>query len=226
MWNQRGWDYLKKSRYSCQKPRAKHKKGDPVEQEKFQQNLPVKFQELRNKFTNYQVEVWFFDEHRVGLKPIIRKVWAPIGERPSALGHHRYEWLYVYGFVEPKTGKTLWYLIPRVNHQWLSLVYQSFAKDVGLSAEKIVLLVQDNAGWHRSEKLEVPDGIMLDFLPAYSPELQPAERLWSLVDEPLVNEYFETIEEIEEILITRCQYLETMTNEIKNLTNYHWLTYD
>ena len=117
------------------------------------------------------------------------------------------------------------YLIPRVNHQWLSLVYQSFGKDVGLSAEKIVLLVQDNAGWHRSQKLEVPDGITLDFLRAYSPELQPAERLWSL-DKPLVNEYFETIEEIEEILITRCQYLEIMTNEIKNLTNYHWLTYD
>ncbi|OPF19398.1 hypothetical protein B1L04_08700 [Microcystis aeruginosa KW] len=51
---------------------------------------------------------------------------------------------------------------------------------------------------------------------AYSPELQPAERLWSLVDEPLVNEHFETIEAMEE----------TMTNEIKNLTNYHWLTYD
>ncbi|MBD2621703.1 transposase [Microcystis flos-aquae FACHB-1344] len=96
----------------------------------------------------------------------------------------------------------------------------------GYRLPKIVLLVQDNAGWPRSEKLEVLDGIMLDFLPAYSPELQPAERLWSLVDEPLVNEYFETIEEIEEILITRCQYLETMTNEIKNLTNYHWLTYD
>ena len=34
------------------------------------------------------------------------------------------------------------------------------------------------------------------------------------------------LSEIEEILITRCQYLETTTNEIKNLTNYHWLTYD
>ncbi len=32
---------------------------------------------------------------------------------------HRYEWLYVYGFVEPKTGKTLFYLIPRVNTQSL-----------------------------------------------------------------------------------------------------------
>jgi len=49
--------------------------------------------------------------------------------------YHRYEWLYVYGFVELKTGKTLWYLIPIVNDQWLSLVYQSLAKDVGLSAE-------------------------------------------------------------------------------------------
>ena len=78
--------------------------------------------------------------------------------------HHRYEWLYVYGFFQPKTGKTLWYLIPRVNHQWLSLVSQSFAQDVGLSTEKIVLLVQNNAQWHRSQKLEVLDGIMLDFL--------------------------------------------------------------
>ena len=101
-----------------------------------------------------------------------------------------------------------------------------FCKRCRVIGRKNCPIIQDNARWHRSEKLEVPDGIMLDFLPAYSPELQPAERLWSLVDEPLVNEYFETIEELEEILITRCQYLETMTNEIKNLTNYHWLTYD
>ncbi len=57
VWNQRGWDYLKKSRYSCQKPRRKHKKVDPVEQEKFQQNLTVKVQELRDKFPNSQGEV-------------------------------------------------------------------------------------------------------------------------------------------------------------------------
>ena len=46
------------------------------------------------------------DEHRIGLKPITRGVWAPKGERPIALGHHRYEWLYIYGFVEPTTGRT------------------------------------------------------------------------------------------------------------------------
>jgi len=76
------------------------------------------------------------------------------------------------------------------------------------------------------KNLKLPMESYSIFYFAYSPELQPAERLWPLVDEPLVNEHFETIEERSEILITRCQYLETMTNEIKSLTNYHWLTYD
>jgi hypothetical protein len=35
--------------------------------------------------------------------------------------------------------------------------------------------------------LKLPEGLPLVPLPAYSPELQPAERLWPLPDEPLVN---------------------------------------
>lgn len=53
--------------------------------------------------------------------------------------------------------------------------------------------------------------------------MQPAERLWHLVDEPLVNQNFETIDEIEEILIKRCNVLNNMEKEVKDLTNYHWL---
>jgi len=83
--------------------------------------------------------------------------------------------------------------------------------------------VQDNAGWHSSKNVEIPEGIILEFLPAYSPELQPAERLWTLVDEPLVNKHFETIGELEEVLVKRCNILREMKEEIKNLTNYHWL---
>lgn len=91
--------------------------------------------------------------------------------------------------------------------------------------KKKVLLVEDNAGWHKSQKVKLPEGINVEFLPAYSPELQPAERLWTLVDEPLVNEYFETIDALEEILVLRCNILTKMTENIKNLTNYHWLSF-
>ncbi len=102
-------------------------------------------------------------------------------------------------------------------------MYQNFAQDAGISEKKKVFLVEDNAGWHRSKNANIPEGIKVEFLPPYSPELQPAERLWTLVDEPLVNQYFETIESIEEILVTRCNILRTMNKEIKNLTHYHWL---
>lgn len=167
----------------------------------------------------------------MGLKPILRKVWSKIGVRPIARVQHRYEWLYVYGFVKPKTGETLWYLIPRVNTNWLNLVYQNFVPDAGISETKKILLVEDNAGWHRSKNVENIEGLTVEFLPPYSPELyakryplgQPAERLWSLLDEPLVNQSFENIDEIENILAKRCNILNDMQKEIRDLTNYYWL---
>jgi hypothetical protein len=45
------------------------------------------------------------------------------------------------------------------------------------------------------------------------------------VDEPLVNEHFESIEQLENVLAARCCVLQEMTDEIKNLTYYHWLNY-
>jgi transposase len=99
------------------------------------------------------------------------------------------------------------------------------AKDTKLSETRQVLLVEDNAGWHRSNKATIPAGITVEFLPAYSPELQPDERLWTLVGEPLVNEYFETIEDVEEVLVLRCNVLSYMKAEIKSLTHYHRLKF-
>ena len=226
VWNQRGWDYLKKCGYSWQRPRPKHYKGDKIEQAEFINKFPEKVQKIAEKYPDEQLDVWFFDEHRIGLKPILKKVWSKIGKRPIVVGNHRYEWLYVYGFVKPKTGETLWYLIPRVNTKWLNVVFESFAKDRQTEGVKSrALIVEDNAGWHRSKKVELPESIHIEYLPTYSPELQPAERLWALVDEPLVNEYFETIDDIEAILAIRCNTLCQMTAEIKKLTYYHWLSF-
>jgi hypothetical protein len=61
------------------------------------------------------VEVWAFDEHRLGLKPVLRRQWAPKGQRPVAVGHPRYEWLYLYGFVHPGTGEVVWFVCSTVD---------------------------------------------------------------------------------------------------------------
>ena len=71
-----------------------------------------------------------------------------------------------------------------------------FAPSFALSLSRTdVLLAVDQAGWHTSSNLKLPLGLHLIFLPSYSPELQPAERLWTLVDEPIANRSFETLDE-------------------------------
>src|SRR5689334_18176240 len=59
-----------------------------------------------------------------------------------------------------------------------------YARETGAGHARSIVLVLDDAGWHGPAGLATPDGISLAFLPPYSPELQPAERLWPLMDEP------------------------------------------
>jgi len=58
-------------------------------------------------------------------------------------------------------------------------------------------------------------------LPSHSPELQPAERLWTMVDEPIANRTFETLDDLE-ILFHRCQSLLQQQDLIQGLTGFHW----
>jgi transposase len=168
------------------------------------------------------VELWAEDEARLGLKPVIRRVWAPVGQRPTATVKRRYEWTYLYGFVRPTTGEVFWLILPTVNKELFSMALGEFAKEVGAGEDKRILLVLDRAGWHTSGEVELPEGIHLEFLPTGSPELQPAERLWPLSNEAIANRLFEEISEVEDALLERCVELLDQAGTIKDLTNYHW----
>jgi hypothetical protein len=74
---------------------------------------------------------------------------------------HRYEWLYIYGFVHPQTGRTQWLILPRVNVDWFNAALAEFDRSIGATTTHRIVLVVDNAGWHRSEKVVIPQGIHL-----------------------------------------------------------------
>jgi DDE superfamily endonuclease len=163
------------------------------------------------------------DEHRLGLKPVLRRVWARRGRRPVVRVRPRYEWTWVYGFVEPTTGRTWWLILPRVNVEAFNRALAEFAAARGVGRERRVVLVLDQAGWHTSKKVVVPPGMTLVFLPARSPELQPAERLWTLVDEAVANRTFATLAALEEALVRRCRVLQAQEQVlIHGATCYHW----
>jgi hypothetical protein len=165
------------------------------------------------------------DEHRIGLQPIVRRVWAPRGQRPVALVQPRYRWRYLSGFVHPLSGRTQWHLASTVNLALFSASLAAFAEQVGAGPEREVALLLDGAGWHRSSRLTLPDHLHLLPLPPYSPELQPAERLWRYSNTPLINAHFADLEALDDAQLARCSALQTdpsLMATIQAATHFHW----
>ena len=160
---------------------------------------------------------WTMDEHRIGLKSILRRVWTPPHQRPCVPVENRYEWLYVYGFVRPTIGQNFWLIMPTVSIAAFNLALQHFSQAV---AGEPLYLLMDQAGWHTSNKVHVPDHMRLMFQPAYSPELQPAEHLWELVDQPLINRHFPSLDTLEATLVERCRWLTTQLDLVRSATNF------
>jgi len=104
--------------------------------------LPDEVALLRQAHPHATVELWSSDEHRIGLKPILRRVWGKKGSKVTAVVKQRYQWMYVYGFVEPASGRTSWLLMPTVNVEAFELVLSAFAQEHHLGPDKHIALVR------------------------------------------------------------------------------------
>lgn len=220
---QQGWEYLKQMELRLRVPRPQHQDSDGEVQQAWKKKLKDEVERIQKEYPEAVVEVWCEDEHRIGLQPVMRRVWVEWGEPPTATVNWKRQWLWLYAFVQPQTGETYWWLLPYVNTELFNRVLQDFAKHFQLGKQKRVILPLDCAGWHTAQKLQVPEGIHLVHLPPYSPELQPAERLWVLINEPLVNQAFNSIREVEELVYQRCLRLLQQQALIRGVTAYHWL---
>jgi len=132
------------------------------------------------------------------------------------------DWLNVTAFVSPATGETFWYVYNGVSKPFFEALLAAFPREARAGRDRTVILVLDNAGWHGEKGLHVAEGVRLAFLPPYTPELQPAEMLWGLVDEPIVNKHIATIEELDEIIGRRCTAWAQQREIIMKRTASHW----
>ena len=62
--------------------------------------------------------------------------------------------------------------------------------------EDLHIIQVDKVGFHNSLNLSIPENVILLFQPAYSPEVNPIERLWGYVKEQLKWLRFDRIEEL------------------------------
>ena len=132
---------------------------------------------MKDKHPEKNVRVFFMDEARIGQQGTITRKWALRGSRPTAIKQTRYEWIYLYAAVEPSSGANSALLAPDTNTGTFNKFLKILSAEVG--TQDHVVLVLDQAGWHKSKKMKLPENITLLHLPPYSPELNCVERVWA-----------------------------------------------
>jgi len=142
--------------------------------------------------------VFFFDESRFGLHPCVGRCWPRRGVRVSAPVNPIYQNFYVYSGVSPLTGDAFSLFLPWVNTKMMNLC---LAERSAAFPDKQIMLIWDQAGWHKSNSVKVPENIVLKSLPAYSPELNPVEKLWQWLKKHISrNRLFAYLDDLMDVL--------------------------
>lgn len=166
-------------------------------------------------------KLFFFDEGRFGTKPVLGRMYGRVGRRLIRRVCPGYKNFYIYSAVSPVDGESFHLSLPWVNTEMMSLYLGELSK---ACADCEAWVIMDKAGWHLSKDLIVPKNIRLIYLPSYSPELNPVERLWQYLRRRVCrNRLFETLEELEQAL---CRELREIAREaILSLCGCNYLTY-
>jgi hypothetical protein len=129
-------------------------------------------------------KILFFDESRFGTHSKLGHGWFISGSRTQVKVKLGFDNFYLYSAVSSMDGFNFSLILPNVDTDCMNAYLAELSNT--LVGEEIILVL-DGAGWHRSISLEVPENITLMQLPAYSPELNPVERLWAYAKYHLIR---------------------------------------
>ena len=169
--------------------------------------------------TKSKIRLMFSDEAGFGRISEPSYCWCPGGTRPIVPCHRVREYVHVFGAVDPINGDDCYIIAPKCNTAWtnefLKTVSEKFKDDY-------MLICMDNASWHKSKTLIIPDNIYIFHLPAYTPEMNPIEQLWKEVrKDNFKNTLFDTLDKVMDKLSLSLNRL--TKNIIKSVCCRNWI---
>lgn len=140
------------------------------------------------------INLFFQDESRFGLLTVLRRMITAKGIKPTAPFLHRFDNLYLFGAFSPVTGEKFLLEMPYCN----SDTFQIFLDQLSVhNPTEFKIIILDNGAFHHAKCLSVPHNISLIFLPPYSPELNPAEKMWRYFKDSISMIAYNTIEQLQ-----------------------------
>ena len=161
---------------------------------------------------------WSQEESRLGLHTITRRLLTLPGVKPVGPMQWKFEAFYLYGAVEPLTGENFFLEFSYLN----SVCFQAFLNEFSKTyRDSLNILQVDNASPHQAKNLILPANVILLFQPAYSPDVNPIERLWLSLKDKLS---WLTVETLDELRRAMDAVLNSLTAEcIASLTGYDFI---
>jgi transposase len=162
--------YLHEQDFRLKVPRPWPEGQDQEQREKF-------VAELKALAADPQVELWFGDETGVEGDPRPRRRWAHKSDRIKTPYHGIHLRQSVLGAVCPRNGECAALIFNHCDSEVFQVFLDHLAQSVPPDPNKRRYLILDNASWHKVKRLNWHHFIP-KYLPAYSPDLNPIERLW------------------------------------------------
>lgn len=158
---------------------------------------------------------------RYGLISNFRRSWSKVGERTIIDSQKSFDNRYLFSAVSPLSGDSFHLTSidgfdSEAAHTFLLELKKQYS-------DTLVILVWDNAPCHRPKVHREIPGLIVLFLPPYSPELNPAERFFEELRKATANHIFATIEEQEKAIEEKLNRLADDIGAMKQLLGYEWI---
>jgi len=139
------------------------------------------------------------------------------GVKPVCPFQQVFQYTYLFGAYSPITGEHFELELPYCSTETFQIFLDHFSAE---RPEVLKVMQLDNAPFHTAIDLVVPDNIILLFQPPYSPELNPAEKIWWRFKRGCVNKLFHNIEEVQDYLA--CQVRALTHDAVKSICAFEY----
>jgi DDE superfamily endonuclease len=161
--------------------------------------------------------IGFGDELRLGLRGTSRRVWGRRGVKVRQRLQLKYEWRYLFAAVDGQAGRIWWNWVP-------SMKAEALWPTIAGIQEMAILdgLVWDNAPSHRDDEITDLDLAFVG-LPPYSPELNPAERLFEAIRRRFEGRVYATLDDKAAEVQAFLEELDADPARVRRLCGWDWI---
>jgi transposase len=105
--------------------------------------------------------------------------------------------------------------MPFCNTDTFQIFLKEFSKE---NPKEFKIILLDNGAFHKAARLKIPDNIHLLFIPPYSPELNPAEKIWWKMKRAFSGKLHKTLDHVSKFIDVQVELLTEKT--VKNICGY------